>query len=106
MLHIDDRTCRCKGRRGSCGARWRKRPRGLRRATVRQDDDAAVSDGIEEMSEADETDSESDEYVPSLEESEDIFAPRARSTRPAGQKAKYQFDVSSRAGRFRALSLT
>ena len=48
-----------------------------------------VSDGIEEMSEADETDSESDEYVPSLEESEDIFAPRARSTRPAGQKAKY-----------------
>ena len=25
----------------------------------------------------DETDSESDEYVPSLEESEDIFAPRA-----------------------------
>ena len=55
------------------------------------DDDAAVSDGIEEMSEADETDSDSDEYVPSLEESEDIFAPRApcaRSTRPAGQKAK------------------
>ena len=50
-----------------------------------------ISDGIEEMSEADETDSESDEYVPSLEES-DIFAPRApcaRSTRPAGQKAKY-----------------
>ena len=42
-----------------------------------EDDDAAVSDGIEEMSEADETDSESDEYVPSLEESEDIFAPRA-----------------------------
>ena len=81
MLHIGDRTCRCQGRRGSCGARWRKRPRGLRRATVRQDDDAAVSDGIEEMSEADETDSESDEYVPSLEESEDVFcaksAPRA-----------------------------
>ena len=43
-----------------------------------QDDDAAVSDGIEEMSEADETDSESDEYVPSLEESEDIFAPDTR----------------------------
>ena len=93
MLHIGDRTCRCQGRRGSCGARWRKRPRGLRRATVRQDDDAAVSDGIEEMSEADETDSDSDEYVPSLDDSEDIFAPRApcaRSTpRPAGQKAKY-----------------
>ena len=56
-----------------------------------EDDDAAVSDGIEEMSEADETDSESDEYVPSLDDSEDIFAPRApcaRSTRPAGQKAK------------------
>ena len=37
------------------------------------DDAAAVSDGIEEMSEADETDSDSDEYVPSLEDSEDIF---------------------------------
>ena len=35
-----------------------------------QDDDAAVSDGIEEMSEADETDSDSDEYVPSLEDSD------------------------------------
>ena len=34
------------------------------------DDDAAVSDGIEEMSEADETDSDSDEYVPSLEDSD------------------------------------
>ena len=64
----------------------------VRRASSAEDDDAAVSDGIEEMSEADETDSDSDEYVPSLEESEDIFAPRApcaRSTRPAGQKAKY-----------------
>jgi hypothetical protein len=34
------------------------------------DDDAAVSDGIEEMAEADETDSDNESYVPSLEDSD------------------------------------
>ena len=52
------------------------------------DDDAAVSDGIEEMSEADETDSDSDEYVPSLEDSEDIFAPRAPARGLRDQQVK------------------
>ena len=46
-----------------------------------EDDDAAVSDGIEEMSEADETDSDSDEYVPSVEDSEDIMRSKSASAR-------------------------
>ena len=56
--------------------------------SAEDDDDAAVSDGIEEMSEADETDSDSDEYVPSLEDSEDIFAPRAPARGLRDQQVK------------------
>ena len=42
------------------------------------------------MSEADETDSESDEYVPSLEDSEDIFAPKALRAVYATSRSKSQ----------------
>ena len=52
-----------------------------------------ISDGIEEMSEADETDSESDEYVPSLEDSEDIFAPRALRAVYATSRSKSQIPI-------------